>query len=145
MGTFAIGTGSFVFAGLLGGVADDLSVSVATAGQLITLYAVVYAVSSPVLVTITRRVAIRRLLILSLAAFLVANVAAGAIPTFGPLLALRVVAAGAAAVFSRTSVAVATALAPTGEAGASAPYRHGRVDGCIRIRDTFGHPGRRLP
>src|SRR5919112_2986988 len=36
-------------------------------------------VGSPVLVTITSRVAITRLLILSLAAFLVANVAAGAI------------------------------------------------------------------
>ena len=30
LGTFAIGTGSFVFAGLLGDVAGDLSVSVAT-------------------------------------------------------------------------------------------------------------------
>ena len=73
-----------------------------------------------------------------------ANVAAVAILTFVLLLALRVVATGAAAVFTRTSVAVATALARTGEVGASARYRHGRVDGCIRVRDTFGHRGRRL-
>ena len=82
-GTFAIGTGSFVFAGLLGGVAEDLSVSMATAGQLITLYAVVYAVGSPVLVTITNRIMRRQLLILSLAIFAAANVAAVAIPSFG--------------------------------------------------------------
>jgi len=63
-------------------------------------------------VTITSRVAITRLLILSIAVFLVANVAAGAIPTFGPLLALRVVAAWAAALFTSTSAAVATALVP---------------------------------
>jgi predicted MFS family arabinose efflux permease len=39
LGTFAIGTGSFVFAGLLEGVAEDLSVSVATAGHLVTVFA----------------------------------------------------------------------------------------------------------
>ena len=69
LGTFAIGTGSFVFVGLLGDVAEDLSVSVGNAGQLITLYAIVYAVGSPVLVTLTGAVARRRLLIVSLAVF----------------------------------------------------------------------------
>jgi predicted MFS family arabinose efflux permease len=73
LGTFAIGKGSFVLAGLLGGVVEDLSISVATAEQLITLYAVVYAVGSPVLVTITSRVTRRRLLILSLAVFAAAT------------------------------------------------------------------------
>jgi predicted MFS family arabinose efflux permease len=58
--TFAIGTGSLVFAGLIGGVAEDLSISVGYAGQLIMLYAVVYPTGSPVLVTITRRVASSR-------------------------------------------------------------------------------------
>jgi predicted MFS family arabinose efflux permease len=65
LGTFAIGTGSFVFAGLLGDVAEDLSVSVGNAGQLI----MVYAVGSPVLVTLTGAVARRRLLIVSLVVF----------------------------------------------------------------------------
>jgi predicted MFS family arabinose efflux permease len=36
-GTFAIGAGSFVFSGLLEGVAGDLSVSVAAAGHLATV------------------------------------------------------------------------------------------------------------
>jgi predicted MFS family arabinose efflux permease len=42
--TFAIGTGSFVFAGLLEGVARDLSISVGAAGNLVTVFAVTYAV-----------------------------------------------------------------------------------------------------
>jgi predicted MFS family arabinose efflux permease len=52
LGTFAIGTGSFVFAGPLEGVARDLSVSVGTAGNLVTVFTVTYATSSPVLVTL---------------------------------------------------------------------------------------------
>src|SRR3954453_245665 len=106
LGTFAIGTGSFVFAGLLGPVADDLSISVATAGQLITLYAIVYAVGSPPLVTLTSGALRRRLLILSLAIFAGVSVAALLLPSFVPLLTSRVVAACAAAVFTPATVGV---------------------------------------
>ncbi len=136
LGTFAIGTGSFVFAGLLGSVADDLSVSVASAGQLITVYAIVYAVSSPILVTITSGVERRRLLILSLAVFAVANVAALVLSSYGPLLASRVVAAFAAGIFTPTTAIVAVSLAP--------PEKRGRalatVTGGLTIAFAFGIP-----
>src|SRR3712207_4701191 len=56
LATFAVGTGTFIVTGLLGGVAEDLSVSVATAGHLVTVFAVAYAVLSPVLVAATARV-----------------------------------------------------------------------------------------
>jgi MFS transporter, DHA1 family, inner membrane transport protein len=87
--TFAIGTASFVFAGLLGDVAGDLSVSGGTAGQLVTSYAVVYAVGSPILVTFTSGMARRRLLVFAIAVFVGANVAAVVIPSFRPSLASR--------------------------------------------------------
>ena len=136
LGTFAIGTGSFVFAGLLGGVAEDLSVSVSAAGQLITLYAVVYAVGSPVLVTIMGGVARRRLLLISLAVFALANAAAVVIPSFGPLLASRIVAACGAAIFTPTAAVVAASLA--------APEKRGRalavVTGGLTIAFAFGIP-----
>jgi predicted MFS family arabinose efflux permease len=136
LGTFAIGTGSFVFAGLLGDVAEDLSVSVGTAGQLITLYAIVYAVGSPVLVTLTGAVARRRLLVLSLAVFAGANVAAVVLSSFGPLLASRIVAACAAAVFTPTTAVVAASLAT--------PEKRGRalatVTGGLTIAFAFGIP-----
>ena len=136
LGTFAIGTGSFVFAGLLGDVAEDLSVSVGTAGQLITLYAIVYAVGSPVLVTLTGAVARRRLLVLSLAVFAGANVAAVVLSSFGPLLASRIVAACAAAIFTPTTAVVAASLAE--------PEKRGRalatVTGGLTIAFAFGIP-----
>ena len=61
LATFAVGTGTFIVTGLLGGVARDLSVSVGTAGHLITLFAVAFAILSPVLVATTAHVG-RRLL-----------------------------------------------------------------------------------
>ena len=112
LGTFAIGTGSFVFAGLLEGVAGDLSVSVATAGHLVTVFAVTYAVCSPVLATLTGNVGRRRLLVAAMALFVAGNLVCVISPSFGVLLASRVVAAVGAAVFTPTAAAVASSLAP---------------------------------
>ncbi len=112
LGTFAIGTGSFVFAGLLEGVARDMSVSVATAGHLVTVFAGTYAVSSPVLATLTGEVGRRRLLVGAMALFVAGNLASVIAPGFELLLASRVVAALGAAVFTPTAAAVASGLAP---------------------------------
>jgi DHA1 family inner membrane transport protein len=112
LGTFAIGTGSFVFAGLLEGVAGDLSVSVATAGHLVTVFAVTYAVSSPVLATLTGSVGRKRLLVAAMALFVAGNLASVISPSFEILLASRVVAAAGAAVFTPTAAAVASSIAP---------------------------------
>ncbi len=119
LGTFAIGTGSFVFAGLLEGVAGDLSVSVGTAGNLVTVFAVTYAVVSPILVTLTGGVAPRRILFAAMAVFAAANLAAVFAPTFGLLLACRMLAACGAAVFTPTALAVAAGLSPPEERGRS--------------------------
>ena len=136
LGTFAIGTGSFVFAGLLGAVARDLSVSVGAAGQLISVYAVVYAIGSPILVTLTSRIARKWLLLVSLLLFVVANVAAVVIPAFEPLILSRIVAACGAAVFTPTAAATAASLAP--------PEKRGRalatVTGGLTIAFAFGIP-----
>ena len=136
LGTFAIGTGSFVFAGLLEGVANDLSVSVGTAGNLVTVFAVTYAAVSPVLVTLTGGVAPRKILVAAMAVFAVANAAAVFAPTFGLLLACRVLAACGAAVFTPTALAVAAGLAPSEERGRSIST----VTGGLTVSFVIGIP-----
>ena len=46
-GMFAVGTDSFVVAGILPQVAASLGVSIPLAGQMVTLYALSYAILSP--------------------------------------------------------------------------------------------------
>ncbi len=136
LGTFAIGTGSFVFAGLLEGVAEELSVSVASAGHLVTVFAVTYAVSAPALATLTGSIPRRRLLVFAMALFTLANFASVAAPTFPLLLATRVVAALGAAMFTPNAAAVASSLA--------APEHRGRalsiVTGGLTIAFVIGIP-----
>ncbi len=119
LATFAIGTGTFVVTGLLGSVAGEFSVPIESAGHLITVFAVAYAVGSPVLVTLTERVTRRWLLVAALALFAVANGAAAVAPSFGLLLAARVAAAFGAAILTPVAGAVAADLA--------APEKQGRA------------------
>ncbi len=136
LGTFAIGTGSFVFAGLLEGVATDLSVSVGAAGNLVTVFAVTYAVSSPVLVTLAGRTRPRRVLVAAMAVFALANAAAVFAPTFGLLLACRMVAACGAAVFTPTAVAVAAGLGPEEGRGRAISF----ITGGLTVAFVVGIP-----
>jgi predicted MFS family arabinose efflux permease len=59
LGAFAIGTEGFMISGILPGMAHDLGVSVAAAGQFVTIFAFAYAIGSPLIavatVTLTRR------------------------------------------------------------------------------------------
>ena len=76
LGTFAIGTEGFMIAALLTTIAADIRVSVAEAGLLVSIFALAYAASSPLLTALTRRVDRRQLLLGSMSLFAVFNMAA---------------------------------------------------------------------
>jgi len=73
LGTFAIGTEGFMIAPLLPNLAQDLSVSLVAAGQLVTVFTLSYAFSSPILTALTGGIGRRNLLIGSVLAFGAAN------------------------------------------------------------------------
>lgn len=108
-GSFAIGTEGFMIAALLPAMAADLSVSVGVAGQLVAAFALTYAVSSPLLTTLTGSWDRRRLLILCMAAFAAGNVLAGAATNFTAVLVARLLLAAAAGLYVPNANALASA------------------------------------
>ncbi|HJT55020.1 MAG TPA: MFS transporter [Ktedonobacteraceae bacterium] len=117
LGTFALGTDSFVIAGILPSVAHDLNVSVAMAGLAVAVFSLTYALGAPLLATLTASLARRRLLLLSLLVFTSANILAACAANFTILLLARVLAACGAALYTPTASAVAAALAPQEQRG----------------------------
>jgi predicted MFS family arabinose efflux permease len=107
LGTFATGTESFMIAALLPGLAGDLSVSITTAGQLMTAFALVYAVSSPLLATATGAMSRRKVLLLSMAAFALFNFVAAASANYWQLMAARILLACAAGLYMPSASALA--------------------------------------
>ncbi|MFI2212314.1 MFS transporter [Streptomyces sp. NPDC020141] len=117
--TFAIGTDEFVLAGVLPELGEDLGVSVATAGQVVTVFALTCAVLAPILATVTARRPRRGILLLAVAVYLAGNVATALAPTFATVLLAQMVAAAGAGLFVPTAAVTAAALVP--------PDRQGRA------------------
>ena len=113
----AVGTDEFVIAGVLPEVADDLEVSVAAAGQLVTVFAVVYAIGAPTMALATDRLPRRALIVASLLVFAAANAGAALAADYWMLMAARIVAALAAASVAAASFATAATAAPEGRQG----------------------------
>ncbi|WP_145945456.1 MFS transporter [Paenibacillus sp. Y412MC10] len=119
LGSFAVGTEGYMIGGLLPTLAAAMHVSTALAGQLVTAFALVYAVSSPLLTTLTARMERRKLLFGSLLLLTVGNVLCGFASSYGLMMTGRIVAALGAGLFSPGAVAVASTLA--------APEKRGRA------------------
>src|SRR5271154_1698518 len=99
LGTFAVGTEGFMIAPLLPQLASDLSHSVVAVGQLVTVFTLSYAFSSPILTALTGGIGRRNLLIISIAGFALANVVAALASGYWMLMAARVLLALAAGLY----------------------------------------------
>ncbi|AYG59939.1 MFS transporter [Rhizobium jaguaris] len=136
LGTFAVGTEGFMIAAILPSIATSLGTSVQAAGQLVTIFALTYALSSPILTALTAAWPRRRLLMVSLAGFVVANLIAAAAPGYWWLAGARVLLAFAAGLYVPNANAVASALAPAAYRGRALAI----VNGGITVAVALGVP-----
>ncbi|KAA6215502.1 MFS transporter [Streptomyces albofaciens JCM 4342] len=111
LGTFVVGTDAFVIAGVLPDIAADLHIGLGAAGQLVTTFAIGYALLSPLLAALTASWSRRTVLITALLVFALGNAATALAPTYPLALAARVVAAAGAALYTPNASATAAALA----------------------------------
>lgn len=88
---FAVGLVELVVGGILPSIADDLHISLAKAGQLITVFAFVYAISAPVLLSITAKIERKRLYLIALFIFTLGNIATYFSTTFLFVMIARVI------------------------------------------------------
>ncbi|NMO55389.1 MFS transporter [Actinoplanes sp. TBRC 11911] len=117
LGTFAVGTDGFVVAGILPDVSRTLDVNTTSAGLLVTTFALTYAISSPVIAATASHLPRKQLLIAGLVVLALGNIATATMPTYGLVLASRVVAGLGAGMFTPTATAAAAALAPAHQRG----------------------------
>ena len=117
IGMFALGTDSYVVAGVLPEISRAFGVSIGAAGQMTTVYSVTFALLSPTIAAIAAPVPRKSLLLAGAAIFVLANLATAAAPTFGVALSTRALAGLGAAMFSPTATGSATMLVPAGRRG----------------------------
>jgi predicted MFS family arabinose efflux permease len=119
IGTFAVGTDAFVIAGILPLLAAAFAVSLPAAGLIVSTYSFSYGLGTPVLAAIVARWPRPRVVLITLCAFAVVNVACAVAPSYGVLIALKAAAGLCAAVYTPTAYLLAASLAPASRRGAA--------------------------
>jgi predicted MFS family arabinose efflux permease len=112
LSAFAIGTTEFVIVGLVPTIAQDLGVTLPSAGLLVSLYALGVAIGAPVLTALTGRWN-RKLVLLSLMGlFIIGNILAWMAPNYSSLITARILTGLAHGVFFSIGSTIATSLVP---------------------------------
>jgi predicted MFS family arabinose efflux permease len=110
IGMFAMGTDNFVVAGILPSVAATLNTSVSLAGQMVTVYALSFAILAPVMAALTGGWPRKALLVSALGIFVAGNAISAVATDLNTVLASRALAGLGAAMFAPTALGVAASL-----------------------------------
>ncbi|GAB1620705.1 MFS transporter [Agarivorans albus] len=110
LSAFAIGTTEFVIVGLIPTMAQDLAVSLPSAGLLVSLYALGVAVGAPVLTALTGKWPRKQVLLAVMSLFVAGNLLAWQAPSYETLVGARVLTGLAHGVFFSIGSTIATGL-----------------------------------
>lgn len=110
LSAFAIGTTEFVIVGLVPTIANDLGVTLPSAGLLVSLYALGVAIGAPVLTALTGRWNRKTVLLSVMALFVLGNLLAWQAPGYSSLIVARILTGLAHGVFFSIGSTIATNL-----------------------------------
>ncbi len=117
--SFLVGTSEYVISGVLDNIADSLGITLAAAGQLITIFSLVYAIFTPILMALTSGMDRRKLMIVSLGLFVIGNILAFVLPGYTLFILSRIVMALGAGMVVVTALTIAAKIAPEGKQGSA--------------------------
>lgn len=109
---FGIGTTEFVIVGLLPTVANDLGITIPSAGLLVSLYAIGVAIGAPILTALTGKVPRKILLVSIMLLFVIGNGLASIAPGFITLVLARILTGFAHGVYFSIGSTIAASLVP---------------------------------
>lgn len=111
IGTFAIGTDTFIVAGVLSDISDTFAVSIAQAGQLISVFALAYMLFAPLTAWLLGNVNRKRILQLALVLFIAGNLACACATNYLQVSIGRALAALGAACYTPQAAAAVGVVA----------------------------------
>lgn len=120
---FIVGMVEMMVAGIMNLMSIDLHVSEAIIGQLVTLYAITFAIAGPILVKITNRFSPRPVLLYALLVFIVGNMIIAFAPNFSILVFGRIISSAAVALIVVKILALTALL--------TAPQHRGKMIGIV--------------
>jgi MFS transporter, DHA1 family, inner membrane transport protein len=110
VGMFAVGTDNFVIAGILPSISASLNTSASAAGQMVSIYALSFAILAPVVAAVAGGWSRKFLLLSALGIFVVGNALSAVATGLNTVLISRALAGLGAAMFAPTALGAAASL-----------------------------------
>src|SRR5690625_1900374 len=120
---FAVGMVELLIGSILDLVAQDLAVSLGSAGLLITVFALVFSISGPVLLFLTRAIAPKTVILVAFVVFAVGDLLTIFGHSYGVLVLSRILLAASGALLTVLSLALASRICT--------PEQRGRAIGLV--------------
>ncbi|MBV8698660.1 MFS transporter [Bradyrhizobium sp.] len=122
LGNLVTGCSVLAPAGMLSELSEGFAVSISTAGLLITFGAVMLCVASPLSAWLTSRIERRLLLSATLAVLALGNLASSLAPTYGSLLAIRIVMLAIGALYTPQAAGTTALIVSAEKRGSAIAY-----------------------
>ncbi|WDH76119.1 MFS transporter [Exiguobacterium marinum] len=134
--TFVLGTSEFVIVGILPDIASGLSISIATAGSLVSAFAISFAVGTPIMMSLTSHLPKRKLMLGLTILFTILNLLSSLAPMYEGLLVLRMLTAVVTGVLISLAMLVASESVPPAKRGVAVSF----IFGGFTMANVFGVP-----
>ncbi|MGO0062910.1 MFS transporter [Brevibacillus fluminis] len=108
--SFVVGMVELIIGGILDQVASQFDISISQAGELITVFSLVFAIASPILLTLTAKIERKALCLWTLLIFLCGNIVAYFSPVFSMLMISRIISAASGSLLIILCVTMASSL-----------------------------------
>ena len=108
--SFVVGMVELIIGGILDQVAGDLQISISKAGELISVFSLVFALASPILLTLTAKTERKRLTLWTLLVFFIGNLVAYVSPSFELLMVSRIISAASGSLLVILCVTMASSI-----------------------------------
>ncbi|TXC86064.1 MFS transporter [Metabacillus litoralis] len=110
LSTVAVGLVELIVGGILPTIAKDFNISLSSAGQLISVFALIYAVAGPVLLVMTSKVERKKLYIISLFVFFTGNIMTYFSTSFSFMMFARILTSMSTALIVVLSLTIAAKI-----------------------------------
>lgn len=109
---FILGMSEFIMVGILNDLASSFHVGIASVGLLVTLFAIVYAIATPILTIMVGSHRLYRVMILLLIIFIVGNVLTAIAPNYAILTISRILTAIVSGITVSIAITFSAVIAP---------------------------------
>ncbi|MCR8643766.1 MFS transporter [Paenibacillus sp. N1-5-1-14] len=119
LGVFLTATSELVISGILNVISQDLNISLALSGQLVTVYSLSFAIGTPILISLTSRVSRTKLMLTSLLVFVFGSLIAFFSHNVELLMLSRIILGISSGVYIVVVFGVAAKLVPAEKVGSA--------------------------